>query len=160
MGLSRRMMDIAVAGAIFCIGAAIMADSYRLGVGWVKDSPASGYFPFRIGAILSLVSIAIAGQSFFGRAPGADETFVKWDRFRFVLAVLIPTAAYVLGTSLFGIYVASMVFMAGFMRIAGRYGWLMSLGVSAGCVITLFWLFEIQFLVPLPKGPLEAWLGY
>jgi putative tricarboxylic transport membrane protein len=24
----------------------------------------------------------------------------------------------------------------------------------------LFWLFEIQFLVPLPKGPVESWLGY
>jgi putative tricarboxylic transport membrane protein len=31
-----------------------------------------------------------------------------------------------------------------------------SLGVSA----VLFWMFEIQFMVPLPKGPLEALFGY
>jgi hypothetical protein len=31
-------------------------------------------------------------------------------------------------------------------------------GVVSAAV--LFWLFEMQFLVPLPKGPLEAWLGY
>jgi len=24
----------------------------------------------------------------------------------------------------------------------------------------LFWMFEIQFMVPLPKGPLEALFGY
>jgi len=24
----------------------------------------------------------------------------------------------------------------------------------------LFWMFEIQFAVPLPKGPLETLLGY
>jgi putative tricarboxylic transport membrane protein len=24
----------------------------------------------------------------------------------------------------------------------------------------IFWLFEMQFKVPLPKGPLEAWFGY
>ena len=26
--------------------------------------------------------------------------------------------------------------------------------------VLLFYVFEIQFKVPLPKGPLEAWLGY
>jgi hypothetical protein len=26
--------------------------------------------------------------------------------------------------------------------------------------IALFLMFERWFLVPLPKGPLEAWLGY
>jgi putative tricarboxylic transport membrane protein len=26
--------------------------------------------------------------------------------------------------------------------------------------IILFVIFEIWFLVPLPKGPVEAWLGY
>jgi putative tricarboxylic transport membrane protein len=26
--------------------------------------------------------------------------------------------------------------------------------------IALFIIFEIWFLVPLPKGPFEAWLGY
>jgi putative tricarboxylic transport membrane protein len=26
--------------------------------------------------------------------------------------------------------------------------------------VTLFWMFEVQFMVPLPKGPLEALFGY
>jgi hypothetical protein len=26
--------------------------------------------------------------------------------------------------------------------------------------LTLFMMFERWFLVPLPKGPLEAWLGF
>lgn len=32
--------------------------------------------------------------------------------------------------------------------------------VSLGVPILTFLTFEKWFLVPLPKGPLEAWLGY
>ena len=59
-----------------------------------------------------------------------------------------------------GIYVASAVFIGGFMRIMGRYGWTKTVLVGGGFAVVLFWLFEVQFLVPLPKGPLETLLGY
>jgi len=32
--------------------------------------------------------------------------------------------------------------------------------VSIGFVVTVFVIFEIWFLVPMPKGPVEAYLGY
>ena len=35
-----------------------------------------------------------------------------------------------------------------------------SLPVAAAVPVVLFVIFEIWFLVPLPKGPVEAWLGY
>ena len=77
-----------------------------------------------------------------------------------MLAVLVPTLAHILGIQLLGIYIASALFIAGFMRIAGRYGSLRAVVVGAAVGAVLFWLFEVQFLVPLPKGPLESWLGY
>jgi hypothetical protein len=46
------------------------------------------------------------------------------------------------------------------MRAIGRYAWLRALPLSAAFVALLFWTFETQFLMPLAKGPLEAWLGY
>jgi hypothetical protein len=46
------------------------------------------------------------------------------------------------------------------MRLMDKYSWLKTLAVSIGLNAVLFWLFEIQFLVPLPKGPLEALFGY
>jgi hypothetical protein len=42
----------------------------------------------------------------------------------------------------------------------GKHGWLKTASVSVGISVIFFWLFEAQFLVPLPKGPLEAWFGY
>jgi hypothetical protein len=160
MGASYRTIDFVVAMLIFFIGLAVMIGSYHLGIGWVKDSPGSGYFPFRIGAIISLASVGIAVQSLLNATSEARSPFVEWSRFRLVLAVLIPTTIYILGISYLGIYVSSFVFIAAFMHLGGKFRWLTTLAVSSGTVLILFWLFEIEFLVPLPKGPLEALLGY
>ena len=59
-----------------------------------------------------------------------------------------------------GIYVASALFIAAFMIWRGRYGALPTLGASVGVPVILFLLFEVWFLVPLPKGPVERMLGY
>ena len=66
----------------------------------------------------------------------------------------------VLAIQFVGIYVASAVFIGAFMRVMGRYRWVKTLIVSVGFAVVLFWLFEVQFMVPLPKGPLETFLGY
>jgi hypothetical protein len=74
--------------------------------------------------------------------------------------VLLPTAVYVLAIQLTGIYVASAIFIAAFMRVMDKYSWLKAVLVGVGVSITMFWMFEVQFMVPLPKGPLEALFGY
>jgi hypothetical protein len=42
----------------------------------------------------------------------------------------------------------------------GRYSIIKALPVAVVIPIILFWMFEIAFLIPLPKGPLETVLGY
>jgi hypothetical protein len=158
--VSRRTVDIAVGIVAFAIGVVMMFDTYRLGAGWQGGSPQSGYFPFRIGAIICIASASVLLRAWWQARREPASVFVTWVRLRLVLMVLAPTLAYILGIQFLGIYVASALFIAAFMRMGGGYGWLKSAvtGVAIGAV--LFWLFEIQFLVPLPKGPLEAWLGY
>ena len=46
------------------------------------------------------------------------------------------------------------------MRVMDKRSWPKVLLISVGASATLFWLFEIQFMVPLPKGPLEVLFGY
>ena len=70
-------MEIAVALALFATGALVLIDSYRLGAGWADDGPQSGYFPFYIGLLLCISSIATLAQ----------VTIAEWkrqDRFRSV----------------------------------------------------------------------------
>jgi len=144
---------------IFLVGVVMMVDNYKLGAGGAKDGPGSGYFPFPIGAIICISSIIVFLQTLYGKNR-STRTFVTWERLKLVLLVLVPTMIYVLAIQLVGIYVASTLFIAAFMRVMGKYNWLKILVISIGINVTLFWMFEVQFMVPLPKGPLEALFGY
>jgi len=158
-GLSHSAVDAIVSVGIFFVGVVMMIDNYKIGAGWAPDGPESGYFPFRIGAILCIASVVVALKSLFGRER-KRAIFVSWKKFKLVLLVLLPTAVYVLAIQFAGIYVASALFIAAFMRVMDKYSWLKTLLVSIVVNVTLFWMFEIQFMVPLPKGPLEALFGY
>jgi len=59
-----------------------------------------------------------------------------------------------------GIYAASALLIAFFMLWFGRYNWLFAIGIAVLVPVLTFLMFEIWFLVPLPKGPLENLLGY
>ena len=157
--MSQRTADALMAVFMFVIGVVMMASNYQLGAGWAKDGPESGYFPFRIGAIICVASVVVFVQALRSRA-GAARSFVTRERLKPVLLVLLPTLLYVFGIQFIGIYAASAIFIAGFMRMMGKYGWVKTLVISIGVNVLLFWLFEVQFLVPLPKGPLEAYFGY
>ena len=156
--VSSKTMDMVVAAIFFAFGALVAFDSYRLGAKWAEDGPQSGYFPFYIGVIIciaSLVNVVLAL-----RVKAAEGgSFVSGEQLKAVLSVAIPTLFYVLLIQFLGIYVASTVFIAGFMVWLGKYSWLKAALVSVG-VSAVFWvMFEIWFKVQLPKGPLEAALG-
>jgi hypothetical protein len=42
----------------------------------------------------------------------------------------------------------------------GKFGILPAVAVAVGVPVALFLLFEVWFLVPLPKGPVESFFGY
>ncbi len=158
-GLKNKTTEAIVAVVIFFIGVMMMIDGYRIGSGWAFDGPMPGYFPFRIGAILSISSLVIFLRTVSGKRRN-DKVFVTWERFKLVLKVLVPTVFYVLLTQLVGIYVASAVFIGAFMRMNGGFGWLKITSIIVCVSVTLFLMFEVWFLVPLPKGPLESLFGY
>ena len=158
-GVSERTVEVVVAIVMFAIGLGMMADNYQLGAGWAREGPQSGYFPFRIGAIICIASVAVLVQVLVSNKR-RSVVFVTYAQLKPVLYVFVPTLVYVAAIQFIGIYVASAVFIAMFMRIMDKYGWVKTAAISVGFNAILFWLFEIQFLVPLPKGPLEALFGY
>ena len=158
-GLTDNMTEAIVAIGIFFIGVVMMIDGYRVGSGWAFDGPMAGYFPFRTGAIICISSLVVFLRTVSGKHRN-DKIFVTWERFKLVLKVLVPTVLYVLITHLVGIYVASAVFIGAFMRMNDGFSWL-KITLTTVCVsVTLFFMFEAWFLVPLPKGPLESLFGY
>ncbi len=90
----------------------------------------------------------------------ALETFVTRAQRRRVLAVFVPTFAFCLVTQFLGLYVASFLLIAGFMRLVGKIAWWKSLLTAFVFTAVMFVTFDIAFDVIMPKGPLEAAFGY
>ena len=152
-----RTADLTTALILIAGGALVIWDSLRLGIGWGTDGPQSGFFPFWLAVLLvgSCVVISVQARRRASRAP-----FITRAQLRPVLSTLLPSAGFVVLTQFIGLYVAAMLFMGFYMRWIGRYGWIPVVLLSVLFPVLTFVVFEKWFLVPMPKGPLEAWLGY
>jgi putative tricarboxylic transport membrane protein len=160
--VSTRTMELAVAAVLFLFGATFLYQSYRLGFRWAVEGPQSGFFPFYVSLIICVSSLTVFVNALRGKAGRKDEAFVQRGQFRQVLAVLIPAAIYILGVQLIGIYVASAIYIALFMRFLGHYAWLKSVLIAVIITVAFFFMFEVWFQVPLYKGTwdLTSWTGY
>ena len=160
---SVRLWEFVVAALFFVFGAVVVWDSRRLGAQWASDGPQAGYFPFYIGLIICIASAANAIGAFNAKTRGA-KAFVTWGQLKMVLTVMLPSVAYValIANPVYslGIYEASAIFIAYFMRYLGKYAWPKIAGVSLGVMVAFFLMFEVWFKVPLPKGPIEALMGF
>jgi hypothetical protein len=126
---------------------------------WASDGPQAGYFPFYLSVILFLSSaygLVIALR----RASGEGDVFVTRDQLRRVMQVFVPTLTFCFLTQWLGLYVASFLLIAGFMRLIGKIAWWKSLLTASIFSLIMFVTFQIAFDVIMPKGPLEALLGY
>ena len=107
---------------------------------------------------VALIVVAAAVNLVSAVRVRADKTFVEVGQLKLVLAVLIPTAIYVAAIGWIGLYVASALFVAFFMRWLGKYPWWKIAAVAIGNSVVFFLIFEVWFKIPLPKGPLETLL--
>ena len=155
--VSTRVMELVVAGAFMALAVLIMWDNWRIGARW-EDGPQAGYFPFRVGAIMFIASAVTFAANILARTSSSN--FVERAQLKRVLQVLIPTAVFVATIGVLGIYVSAALFITFFMWWLGRYPLYRILPIAIVVPIVLFFMFEVWFLVPLPKGPLETWLGY
>jgi putative tricarboxylic transport membrane protein len=152
-----RVADLITASILMLLGGVVVYDAVRLGIGWESDGPRSGFFPFWLGALLMLMCVAILVQA--ARRP-PDRPFVRREQIGPVLKVLWPMAATIVLMQWIGLYVASAIYTAFYMRWIGRHAWVTVAVLALGIPLVTFIVFERWFLVPMPKGPLEAWLGY
>jgi hypothetical protein len=153
-----RTVEIAVSLLLLALAVTLGIDNYRTGIGWDSTGPQAGYFPFYLSVILGGASLYGLAATWLARGV-ASETFVTRAQLRRVLLVFVPTALFCFGVQYLGIYVASFLLIAGFMRGVGKIAWWKSLATAVVFTVTMFATFDIAFDVIMPKGPLEAALG-
>jgi hypothetical protein len=142
---------------LMTLGGVVIVDALRLGTGWGTDGPKSGFFPFWLAVLLIVTCALILVQTVRERSSGP---FVTRAQLEPVVKVLAPATAAVLLMQFIGLYVAAALYLAFYMRLVGRHTWFVVVAVALLVPVVTFLVFETWFLVPMPKGPLEAWLGY
>ena len=156
---STRAAEVVV--SLLLVGLALLLgyDNWRTGIGWDSTGPQAGYFPFYLSVILAAASLYGLVTSFLARMEAA-ETFVTRAQLRRVMAVFVPTLLFCLATQFLGMYVASFLLIASFMRMVGKIALWKSLLTAFVFSAAMFVTFDIAFDVIMPKGPLEAAFGY
>ena len=158
-----RTADIATAALLMVLGGIVIYDAAQLGFGWGNEGPQSGFFPFWLAVLMVIASGAILFQAAIG---SERKTFVQREQWILVLKVLAPIAGFIFLTDPpgpwpgLGLYVAGGLYLGFYMRWVGRHGWWSVVALSVAVPVISFIIFETWFLVPMPKGPVEAWFGY
>lgn len=157
-GPSHRLVEIGVAAFLALLALTGMYGGIKVGIGWAAEGPQAGFFPFYVSAIVLIASgVNLANAA---RDAGDTRMFAPWHALGKVGSVVVPTAIYAALIPYLGIYVCSALLIAVFMRWFGKYKWLLVIAISIVVPVMTFFMFEVWFLVPLPKGPLENYLGY
>jgi putative tricarboxylic transport membrane protein len=156
---SSHAVELVTSLLLLALAATLGYDNWRSGISWDSTGPQAGYFPFYLSVILALASLYGLVAALLSRREAA-ETFVTRAQARRVLAVFVPTFLFCLVTQFLGLYVASFLLIAGFMRWVGKIALWKSLLTAFAFTAIMFATFDIAFDVIMPKGPLEAAFGY
>lgn len=156
--MNTRWPELLTALGLMALALVVIGDSLRVGAGWGDEGPRSGYFPFYIGCAL-LAASAWTAVAALRHWRTRVEVFAERAQLKSVLAILVPMVLYVALIKLLGIYLASALLIAGFMWRHGAHRWAVTGAIAIGVPLAFFLVFERWFLVPLPKGPVEALLG-
>ena len=154
-----RTAEVVVYVLLLALALLLGFDNWRSGMGWAKDGPQSGYLPFYLCVILAGASVFGLGITLLKRKE-VSPTFVTRDQLRRVTQVFIPTLLFCAAMQWLGLYVASFLLVAGFMRIVGGIALWKSLVTASVFTLIMFATFDVAFDVIMPKGPLEIFFGY
>jgi putative tricarboxylic transport membrane protein len=154
-----RTVEIVASVLLLAVALLLGFDNWRTGIAWDSTGPEAGYFPFYLSVILGGASLYGLATTWLARRE-PSETFVTRAQLRRVMAVFVPTLLFCLATQFLGLYVASFLLIAGFMRVVGKIALWKSLLTAFLFSAIMFVTFDIAFDVIMPKGPLEAAFGY
>jgi len=154
-----RKAEIITSSILLLLSALVVYEAFRLGFGWGLEGPQPGFFIFWLGLGLAFCALTTIGQVLFDGSILRGQRFIAGGAGSEVLKVLLPMFGAILLMEFFGFYLASAVYLAFFMRWVGSFSWRAVLLVASLFASSHYLVFEKIFLVPLPKGILEPYIG-
>ena len=148
--------DSWVAGCLLLLGLGAVAGAVRLRVGELA-SPGPGFFPFWLGILLCMASLALLAGSLGrggGRTPGKYVAAATPSGTRKVVGTLLGLAGYAIAFEPLGFAPATFLFLLFLYRVVEPRRWRAAIAGSLIITVISYTLFQL-LRVPLPSG---AWL--
>ena len=146
---------------ILAIGIVAIYDARRYGIfGWGAAGPEPGLYPFFLGVGMVVGSLVILGQANLrARRREPDAPFIPPGGLKPILCVAIPAALMLFLTEFIGLYLASGLYLAVYMRWIGKHRWITVAACSILIPLAGYIMFDKWFLIPVPEGSLTSRLG-
>ncbi len=144
--------DRIIAGAIMVLSVYFMIHATALPIGWNGETggPGGGAFPFWLSAVMLLCSSLILLRSF--GASARASFFFDMSMLRPLLMVIAALFVTIALIPIAGAYIAIPLFLFWYLKIFGRHGWVLTLCLTLGTPVFLFFFFEATLKILLPKG--------
>jgi hypothetical protein len=135
---------------LFCIGAVTAwSAATTLSMGSLRH-PGSGFLPFGLACILSLLSLPLVFRTGKGAGPAAafwpERTWLR------PLQGSLALFAYAFFLSILGFVPTTLLFLVGWMRYMEGLPWWKVIWVAVGVTAALYLLFVWFLGVPIPGG--------
>jgi putative tricarboxylic transport membrane protein len=115
-------------------------------------SPGPGMFPTGVGIAAVVISLIVIAEAVFKRSEAGPIVLPRGYELRQSLIFMATLVGFIVILPLAGQYVASTLYVAVFLRFAGRLSWLRAVlfGVLIGAGLTF--VFSAGLGIALPRG--------
>lgn len=155
--MTTRTAELLMAIAMLMVSLSLMwtIRSEELIVGWIEGrGPGAGMWPFWLAVGMALAALWTLVRWFQGATPESrnESPYIDPDHFGLVAASFVGLTLMVFLVGIVGTYIAVPLFLGAYMRLVGKHGWGVVAAMMIGAPIFLYFLFEWQLSVYLPKG--------
>jgi putative tricarboxylic transport membrane protein len=154
-----RKADIIVALCLLGLAGLVAWESLALSIGWGINGPEGGFFPFWLAVGLGICSLVTLGQAVWRAALALHQPLVTSGGWVPLLTVAVPAIAMVALSEGIGLYPATALYLAFYMRWVGKHRWPLVIALSICIPLGSYFLFDKWFLIPMPKGLWGEHLG-
>ena len=117
------------------------------------SGPGSGFLPFWLGLVMSVLAFGLVVRATRATDPGPAWLPSGRPAAR-ILVVTAATAVFIALMGVVGMALGTVLFLVGVLRFLEGHGWTATLGVAVGTALANWLIFSFWLGVPFPVGVL------
>lgn len=141
----------------------VSVESWRMGIGSFRV-PGPGFLTFGVSLFIEVLVISLVLKERARKVVDDAKPLFKGKNVKNIILGFGLLFLYPLLLDQLGYILCTMLFIACCLKVIGRKGWSVAVGVSIGTAIFAYYLFDVWLAVQFPKGKwvsqLLSWGGF